>query len=118
VRALARHVLKECGYAVLEAEDGEKALRIAQRQRGRIHLLITDVIMPRMGGREVAQRVRALHPETQTLFLSGYTDDAVARNGILETDVAFLHKPFTPDVLARRVRDVLSPAPKAALALV
>jgi len=107
VRALTRHVLRGCGYTVLEARDGAEAIRVAQAHTGRIDLLTTDVVMPRMGGREVADRVSAIHPGIKLLFLSGYTDDAVVRHGILEAQVAFLQKPFTPTSLATKVRDVL-----------
>jgi PAS domain S-box-containing protein len=107
VRALTRHVLRECGYTVLEARDGAEAMRLAEQHAGRIDLLLTDVVMPRMGGREVAERVAALQPGVRILFLSGYTDDAVVRHGILEAEVAFLHKPFSPAALALKVREVL-----------
>jgi PAS domain S-box-containing protein len=107
VRALTRHVLRSCGYTVLEARDGGEAVRLAGGHRGRIDLLVTDVVMPRMGGREVAQRTAGLHPRMRVLFLSGYTDDAVVRHGILEAEVAFLQKPFTPASLAQKVREVL-----------
>jgi two-component system cell cycle sensor histidine kinase/response regulator CckA len=107
VRALSRHILQSCGYTLLEAHDGVEAVRVAERHRGRIDLLLTDVVMPRMSGREVAERVTGLHPETKVLFLSGYTDDAVVRHGILEAEVAFLQKPFLPTSLAAKVRAVL-----------
>jgi CheY-like chemotaxis protein len=107
VRALTRHILQGCGYTVLDARDGAEAVRLVGQHRGRIDLLVTDVVMPRMGGRDVAERVAALHPGVKVLFLSGYTDDAVVRHGILEAEVAFLQKPFTPAALAAKVRDVL-----------
>jgi PAS domain S-box-containing protein len=107
VRALARHVLAGCGYTVLEAHDGGEAVRIAGGHTGRIDLLVTDVVMPRMGGREVAARLATLQPGIKILFLSGYTDDAVVRHGILEAEVAFLHKPFSITSLAGKVREVL-----------
>jgi two-component system cell cycle sensor histidine kinase/response regulator CckA len=107
VRALARHVLQLCGYTVLEARDGAEAVRIAGQHQGKIDLVVTDVVMPRMGGREVTERTASLHPGVKVLFLSGYTDDAVVRHGILEAEVAFLQKPFSPASLAAKVRDVL-----------
>jgi PAS domain S-box-containing protein len=108
VRALARHLLQSCGYTVLEASNGKEALRIAERHLGTIHLLITDVVMPQgLGGRQVAEAVRARHPEARVLFVSGYTDDAVVRHGILEERTSFLQKPFTPAALAQKVREVL-----------
>ncbi len=111
VRGLTRHVLRDCGYTVLEARDGAEAVRLAGQYQGRIDLLVTDVVMPRMSGREVAQRVAERHAGAKVLFVSGYTDDAVVRHGILEAEVAFLQKPFTPASLAAKVRDVLdSPA--------
>lgn len=107
VRALARHVLQACGYTVVEAQDGAEAVRMAGQHRGRIHLLVSDVVLPRVGGRAAAERLTAMRPEMKVLFLSGYTDDAVVRHGILEAQVAFLHKPFTPASLAAKVREVL-----------
>jgi two-component system cell cycle sensor histidine kinase/response regulator CckA len=107
VRALISHVLQTCGYTVVEARDGIEAVRIAGQHHGKIDLLLTDVVMPRIGGRQVAERLAELHPEVKVLFLSGYTDDAVVRHGILEAEVAFLQKPFSPASLAAKVREVL-----------
>jgi CheY-like chemotaxis protein len=107
VRALTRHVLRNCGYTVLEASEGAEAIHLAIEYRERIDLLVTDVVMPRMGGREVASRLMEMHCGIKILFLSGYTDDAVVRHGILEAQVAFLQKPFTPTSLATKVREVL-----------
>jgi two-component system cell cycle sensor histidine kinase/response regulator CckA len=107
VRALARHVLQMSGYMILEARDGGEALRLAQRHPGPIHLLLTDVVMPGIGGRLVSERLAALKPGVKTLFMSGYTDDAVVRHGILETETHFLQKPYTPAALAQKVREVL-----------
>jgi len=107
VRALSRHVLQSCGYTVLEARDGWDAILVAQAHQGRIHLVVSDVVMPHLGGRQLAERLEELRPGLKTLFVSGYTDDAVVRHGILEADVAFLQKPFTPTALARKVRNVL-----------
>jgi CheY-like chemotaxis protein len=107
VRALARRVLQRQGYTVLEARDGAEALRVAAQHPGPIHLLVTDVVMPHLGGRELADRLGPLCPQTKVLFVSGYTDDAVVRHGVQQAEVAFLQKPFTPLALAQKVREVL-----------
>jgi CheY-like chemotaxis protein len=107
VRALTRHALQSSGYTVLVAGEGQEALRIGQKRQEPIHLLVSDVVMPGLGGRHLSERLRLLHPEMKVLFLSGYTDDAVVRHGVLEGEVNFLQKPFAPAVLARKVRDVL-----------
>jgi CheY-like chemotaxis protein len=107
VRALTKHILKQCGYTVLEAKDGIEALRLAAHHDGRIHLLMTDVVMPHMGGREVAELMTAQWPQTKVLFLSGYTDDDTVRHGVREAEVSFLQKPFSPPALAQKVREVL-----------
>ncbi len=107
VRAALVRTLKEQGYRVLEAANGEEALHIAREHAGEIHLLLTDVVMPQMGGKELSERIAAIHPRIKTLFVSGYTDDAMVQRGILEPGIAFLHKPFTAGALARKVRQVL-----------
>jgi PAS domain S-box-containing protein len=112
VRAVARQVLQRQGYRVLEASDGEDALYLAARHQGTIDLVLTDVVMPRAGGRELAERLLAVRPDTRVLYMSGYTDDSVVRHGILEGGVTYLQKPFSPEGLARKVRDVLD-APKS-----
>jgi nitrogen-specific signal transduction histidine kinase/ActR/RegA family two-component response regulator len=111
VRALSGQALRAAGYRVLEAGDGAEALRLAGGYLRPVHLLVTDVVMPGVGGRELAVRLAALHPETRVLFMSGYTDDAVVRHGVREEQVPFLHKPFTPADLARKVREVLDAPP-------
>jgi PAS domain S-box-containing protein len=111
VRELARRVLRDFGYAVLEARDGAEAVRAATEHPGPIDLVATDVVLPRGSGREVAERVAAVRPGARVLFLSGYTDDAVVRHGILQGEVNFLQKPFTPAALALKVREVLDQEP-------
>ncbi len=111
VRAVTKQVLERQGYTVLEAPDGEAALRLAQRHRGVVHLLLTDVVMPRLNGRELAERLVRLRPDVKVLYASGYTDDSVVRHGILESGTAYLQKPFSPESLARKVRDVLDAPP-------
>ena len=107
VRALARGVLDGCGYAVLEAADGREALRVAGDHPGPIDLLVSDVVMPHMGGQELADLLRATTPGLRVLFVSGYTDRAVFRHELLAAGSTFLQKPFSPAALARRVREVL-----------
>ncbi len=107
VRAVTRQVLERLGYVVLEAPDGKAAMHLATKHRGRIHLLLTDVVMPELGGRQLAEQLTALRPELRVLYVSGYTDDAVVRHGVLEAGIAYLQKPFTPEILGRRVREVL-----------
>jgi PAS domain S-box-containing protein len=107
VRALARTALLSSGYTVLEARDGQEALEVSQQAPGPIHLLATDVVMPKMNGRQLAEHLTARWPGLQVLYMSGYTDDAIVRHGVLEKGMAFLQKPFTPITLARKVREVL-----------
>ena len=111
VRSMMREALEARGYRVLVARNGVEALDLAGRYGDYIDLLITDVIMPQMNGAELAQRLARLRPGLRVLFVSGYTDDAVIRLGVLERRTAFLQKPFSLDVLARTVRDVLDKAP-------
>ena len=108
VRNLSRRVLEERGYRVLEASSGKEALERIRGEEGRIHLLLTDLVMPEMGGTELASRLEVEDPTMRVLFMSGYTDDAVVRNGLLGSGRAFLQKPFTPAMLVRKIRDVLA----------
>ncbi|HLB81679.1 MAG TPA: response regulator [Gemmatimonadales bacterium] len=107
VRAVAKQVLERLGYTVLEAPNGQAALHLAQQHRGEIHMLLTDVVMPGMSGREVAERLARARSGIKLLFASGYTDDSIVRHGILESGTAYLQKPFSPESLARKVREVL-----------
>jgi response regulator RpfG family c-di-GMP phosphodiesterase len=92
---------------VLEANQGEEALQIEQNHHERIHLLLTDVAMPAMSGRELAQRLLQRRPDLRVLYTSGYTDDAIVHHGVIESGVAFIQKPFSPTSLLRKVREVL-----------
>ena len=108
VRKFTATVLLEHGYTVLEATNGEEALRIAeQRSNEQIHLLLTDLVMPLMGGRELADRMRRVHPETKVLYASGYTDDAISQIEELQPGAGFIPKPFEPTDLRRKVREIL-----------
>ena len=107
VRSLMRVMLKRAGYTVLVAQDGAQALQLAAEHGPALDLLITDVVMPGMSGRQVVDRVRASYPTLPVLFISGYTDDAMVRHGIAEADTPFLQKPFTMSDLTRKVRQVL-----------
>jgi signal transduction histidine kinase/DNA-binding response OmpR family regulator len=109
VRQLARESLRMNGYTVLEAENGGEALSICQKHAGPIHLLLTDVVMPGMSGKTLAEETVKLRPDTCVLYMSGYTDKAIVHHGILDKDIAFLAKPFTPDALALKVFEVLHP---------
>jgi len=107
VRALASEVLRRYGYRVLEAPGASQAMLLAERHPGPIHLLLTDVAMPEESGPQLASRLVRRRPEMRVLYMSGYMEDAIAHDGVLEPGVRFLQKPFAPDVLARRVRAVL-----------
>jgi len=107
VRRFTARVLRECGYEVIEAESGDAALALAGARAGPIHALLTDAVMPGMSGRVLAERLRAVRPHTQVIFMSGYTDDAVLERNMVESGVAFIQKPFTPAGLAAAVRSAL-----------
>jgi two-component system cell cycle sensor histidine kinase/response regulator CckA len=107
VRELARDILRASGYTIIEARNGSEALLLSERHQGPLDLLLTDVVMPRMSGRELAERLAPLRPSMSVLYMSGYTDGAVIRHGVLGADTAFLQKPFTPATLVQRVRETL-----------
>ena len=107
VRDVVRRVLTGNGYTVLDAVDGPSALARASSHRGPVHLLLTDVVLPGLSGHELAEKLKPSRPELRVLFTSGYTDDAVVRRGVFNRGVAFMQKPFTPETLARKVREVL-----------
>jgi CheY-like chemotaxis protein len=107
VRKLSRRILERAGYKVLEADSGREALELARHATGAIPLVVTDLVMPDMSGTELAAELAVLYPEIRVLFMSGYTDDAVVRHGLLAAGRAFLQKPFTPDSFTRKVRETL-----------
>jgi PAS domain S-box-containing protein len=107
VRALGSHILRACGYKVLEAMNGKVALQVARDYQGAIDLLVSDVVMPHLGGRELAEELLRERPQCKVLFLSGYVDDAILRHGVEDAAYAFLQKPFAPQTLAQKVRNVL-----------
>jgi PAS domain S-box-containing protein len=113
VRELVRDYLGKSGYRVLEAADGIHALEVAANYKGPIHILVTDVVMPRLSGRELVTRITSARPELKVLYISGYTDDSIFRHGVLEGGVAFLQKPFNLKDLAQKIRQVLDGASTA-----
>jgi len=116
VRTLARRILEQHGYSVLEAQHPADALAIAEQHAGPIHLLLTDVVMPEMSGRALAERLAKLRPNIPVLYISGYTDGAIVRHGILAADVILLQKPFTLHDLVSKVHQVLEGSTKARIA--
>ncbi len=107
VRVMAREILEASGYRVIVAGHGEEALEVSEKHRGTIHLLVTDIVMPRMGGRLLAERLLAARPGLKVLYISGYTDDMIVRRDVQDADIAYLPKPFTPGDLKTKVRDVM-----------
>ena len=111
VRRLAYQTLRECGYEVLEAPGGDEALRLCGQHAEPVHLLLTDVVMPRMSGPDLAEQLAPLRPDLKVLYMSGYMNHETVRQGVLEGGLPLLQKPFTPASLARAVRGVLGASP-------
>jgi CheY-like chemotaxis protein len=107
VRRLLTHILTRRGYKVIEASDGEEALRLFEKRGAEISLVLTDIVMPRMCGQQLGELLEQIRPGTKILYMSGYTDDVLARTGALSPGMAFLQKPLRPEVLAARVRQAL-----------
>jgi len=107
LRTLATRVLEPAGYTVLGAATGEEALRLLEGYEERVHLLLSDVVMPGMSGRHLAERLAQTHPGMKVLYMSGYTSDTIVQHGVLEAQVHFLNKPFTAAALLRKIREVL-----------
>jgi PAS domain S-box-containing protein len=107
VRDLAKEFLEEYGYHVLTAANGREGLEVCREFNDEIDLIVTDVVMPQMSGRELAEHVRALRPDARVLYMSGFTDDAIVRHGVVADDMCFIQKPFSPDALARKARELL-----------
>jgi CheY-like chemotaxis protein len=110
VRRLGTKVLERCGYTVLAAESGARALVVAEEYDGEIHLLLTDVVMPGMSGRELAEQLLPRRPAMRLLYTSGYTEDAIVHHGVSGRGTAFLEKPYSPESLAGKVREALAGA--------
>src|SRR6266850_2326211 len=107
VRGLACRILEQAGYSVVEASKGDEALRFCEERAAEVDLLLTDVVMPEMSGKELADRLKSQNPELKMVFMSGYTDESIVHHGVLDSSVEFIQKPFTPASLIRKVRDVL-----------
>jgi two-component system cell cycle sensor histidine kinase/response regulator CckA len=111
VRRVIRTILESYGYHVVEAKDGAEALRLTEEHPTEIHLLLTDVILPGMNGKALSEHMRVLLPKLRVIFMSGYPEDVISRRGVLEQDVPYLPKPFSPESLAIKVREVLTGQP-------
>ncbi len=113
VRCFMKTALRQHGYRVIEASDGNAALELVKQHSGEIHLLLTDVVMPGMNGKELSERLKILRPNLKVLFTSGYTTDVIGKRGVLDYDVAYIQKPFSHNGLAEKVREVLGEPPSS-----
>ena len=111
VRGMVRRTLSEAGFQVIEASNGQEALAVVQSDRARVDAVLTDLAMPELGGRQLARRLGEKWPDVPVIFMSGYTDNDLARRGLLDAGVTFLEKPISPEVLTRKLRQVLEAAP-------
>ncbi len=112
MRTMARHILKLSGYNVLEAASGSEAMKICKEHSGIVHLLLTDVVMPQMSGPRLSEEVVKICPDIEILYMSGYADNVIMHHGVLKEGVPFLQKPFSPDALVLKVREILdTPGP-------
>jgi CheY-like chemotaxis protein len=107
VRTLAARVLQAYGYTILEAADGHEALRIAQAYGGMIDIILTDIVMPQMGGLALVEQLTLVRPKIKVLFMSGYAENVIAHHGKLDPGVSLLQKPFSPAALVHKIRDIL-----------
>ena len=107
IRQLIVETLKPLGYNCLEAASGEDAISVIRKYSGKIHLLLTDVVMPGMSGRELAEKIRKERPDVKVIFMSGYTEDIIAHHGVLEKGINYISKPITPVTLTKKIRIVL-----------
>ncbi len=107
VRKLAQKVLKGYGYTVLTAKNGKEAIRISEAHEAAIHLMLTDVVMPGMSGRVLAQHFESIGSKIKVLYISGYTDHTIVKHGILNSEMNFIQKPFTSEILANKIRETL-----------
>ena len=108
VRELTRNVLDISGYAILEASSPEDAIRLCESHGGEIHLLLTDVVMPGMSGRDLSDRLKRVRPGMKVLYMSGYTEEAIVEHGILDSGLHFIPKPFSPASMAQKILEVLN----------
>ena len=104
---ITKKILSDCGYKVIMAQSGEDALDLWEKNKSRVDLLLTDIVLPGISGLQLSQKLRASKPGLKVIYMSGYSDDVIAHHGILDNDISFIQKPFTSMVLTKKIRDVL-----------